>query len=49
VARGGAVEGLALAAALSSIRLMISVALTEIIVGAIGSNLIHMQITDWVN
>jgi Kef-type K+ transport system membrane component KefB len=41
--------GLALAAAVLSVRLAISVALTEIIVGAIAGNVIHLQITEWVN
>ncbi|MBV8335711.1 MAG: cation:proton antiporter [Alphaproteobacteria bacterium] len=41
--------GLALAAAVLSVRLTISVALTEIIVGAIAGNVIHLQITEWVN
>jgi hypothetical protein len=49
MADSGAVEGFALAAALSSIRLTISVASCEIIVGAIAGNLIHLYITDWVN
>ena len=46
MAGSGAVEGFALAAALSSIRLTISVASSKIIVGAIGGNLIHLQITN---
>ena len=46
MAGSGAVEGFALAAALSSIRLTISVAWCKIIVGAIGGNLIHLQITN---
>jgi Kef-type K+ transport system membrane component KefB len=41
--------GLALAASLLSVWLTISVALTEIIVGAVAGNLIHLQLTDWVN
>jgi len=41
--------GLALAAAVLSVRLAVSVALTEIVVGAIAGNLIHLQITEWVN
>ena len=41
--------GLALAASLISIRLAISVALIEIVVGAIAGSLIGLQITDWVN
>ena len=41
--------GLALAAAVLSVRLAVSVALTEIIVGAIAGNVIHLQITEWVN
>jgi Kef-type K+ transport system membrane component KefB len=41
--------GLALAAAVLSVRFAISVALTEIVVGAIAGNLIHLQITEWVN
>ena len=41
--------GLALAASLISIRLAISVALIEIVVGAIAGNLIGLHITDWVN
>lgn len=40
---------LALAASVVSIRLAISVALTEILFGVIGGNLFHLQITDWVN
>jgi len=45
MAGSGAVEGFALAAAVSSIRLTISVVWCKIIVGAIGGNLIHLQIT----
>jgi Kef-type K+ transport system membrane component KefB len=41
--------GLALAASLISIRAAISVALVEIVVGAIAGNLIGLQITQWVN
>lgn len=41
--------GLALVASLISIRVTISVALIEIIVGAVAGNLIGLQITDWVN
>jgi len=41
--------GLALLAALISIRVAISVALIEIVVGAIAGNLLALQITDWVN
>lgn len=41
--------GLALAAAVLSVRLAVSVALTEIVVGAIAGNLIHLQISEWVN
>ena len=41
--------GLALAAALLSVRFAVSVALTEIVVGAIAGNLIHLQISEWVN
>jgi Kef-type K+ transport system membrane component KefB len=41
--------GLALAAACLSVQLAVSVALTEIVVGAIAGNLIHLQITEWVN
>src|SRR3972149_10591857 len=41
--------GLALISALVSIRLALSVALIEIIVGAIGGNLIAMPLTPWVN
>jgi Kef-type K+ transport system membrane component KefB len=40
---------LALAASLLSVWLTISVALTEIVVGAIAGNIIHLQLTDWVN
>ena len=41
--------GLALLASLISIRVAISVALIEIVVGAIAGNLVSLQITDWVN
>ena len=41
--------GLALAASLISIRLAISVALIEIIVGALGGNLVGLATTDWIN
>ena len=41
--------GLAFLASLISIRVAISVALIEIVVGAVAGNLVHLQITDWVN
>jgi Kef-type K+ transport system membrane component KefB len=41
--------GLALLASLISIRVAISVALIEIVVGAVAGNLVGLQITDWVN
>ena len=41
--------GLALAASIISIRLAISVALIEIIVGAVAGNVIGLEITPWVN
>jgi Kef-type K+ transport system membrane component KefB len=41
--------GLALAASLISIRVAISVALVEIVVGAIAGNIVGLHITDWVN
>ena len=41
--------GLALAASIISIRVAISVALIEIIVGAIAGNAIGLEITPWVN
>ena len=41
--------GLALLASLISIRLTISVALIEIVVGAVAGNLVGLHITDWVN
>jgi Kef-type K+ transport system membrane component KefB len=40
---------LALLASLISIRVSISVALIEIVVGGIAGNLVGLQITDWVN
>src|SRR5437868_3992491 len=41
--------GLALASSLISIRIALSVALVEIMVGAIGGNLIGMPLTPWIN
>ncbi|MCX8044128.1 MAG: cation:proton antiporter [Desulfobacterota bacterium] len=41
--------GLALAATLISIRLAVSVALVEILVGACGGNLIGLPLTPWIN
>jgi Kef-type K+ transport system membrane component KefB len=41
--------GLALASSVISIRLALSVALIEIMVGAIGGNLIGLPLTPWVN
>jgi len=41
--------GLALAASLISIRLALSVALAEIMVGAFGGNLIGMPLAPWIN
>lgn len=41
--------GLALVASLFSIRLGISVALLEILVGVAAGNLFHLQVTDWIN
>lgn len=41
--------GLALASALISIRLALSVALVEIMVGALGGNIIGMPLTPWIN
>jgi len=41
--------GLALLASLISIRVTISVALIEIVVGAFAGNLVGLQITEWVN
>jgi len=40
---------LALAASLISIRFGISVALVEIFVGIFGGNVMHLQVTEWVN
>jgi Kef-type K+ transport system membrane component KefB len=40
---------LALAASLLSLWLTISVALTEIVVGALAGNIIHLQLADWIN
>ncbi|HVV28196.1 MAG TPA: cation:proton antiporter [Rhizomicrobium sp.] len=41
--------GLALLASLISIRIAVSVALVEILVGAVAGNLVGLHITDWVN
>jgi Kef-type K+ transport system membrane component KefB len=41
--------GLALASALISIRLALSVALIEIMMGALGGNIIGMPLTPWIN
>ena len=41
--------GLALLASLISIRIAVSVALVEIVVGAFGGNLLGLTPTDWVN
>jgi len=41
--------GLALLATLISIRLAISVALVEIVLGSVGGNLLGLTTTDWVN
>jgi Kef-type K+ transport system membrane component KefB len=41
--------GLALLASLISIRLAVSVALIEIMVGALAGNLIDLTLTDWIN
>jgi Kef-type K+ transport system membrane component KefB len=41
--------GLALLASLISIRIAISVALIEIVVGAVAGNVVGLQITEWVN
>ena len=41
--------GLALLASLISIRIAVSVALVEIVVGAFGGNLLGLALTDWVN
>jgi Kef-type K+ transport system membrane component KefB len=39
---------LALAASVVSIRFAVSVALTEILFGVLGGNLLHLQVTEWV-
>ncbi len=41
--------GLALLASIFSIRLGISVALFEILVGVLAGNLLHLHVTDWIN
>ena len=41
--------GLALIASIISIRVAISVALVEIMVGAVAGNVIGLEITQWVN
>ena len=41
--------GLALASSLISIRLALSVALIEIMMGALGGNIIGMPLTPWIN
>jgi Kef-type K+ transport system membrane component KefB len=41
--------GLALLSSIISIRIAMSVALVEIIVGAVAGNLIGLQLADWVN
>jgi Kef-type K+ transport system membrane component KefB len=41
--------GLALMASLISVRIAISVALIEIVVGAVAGNLVGLHITEWVN
>ena len=41
--------GLALLASLISVRVAVSVALIEIVVGAIAGNLVGLHLTDWVN
>ena len=41
--------GLALVATLLSVRIAISIALLEIIVGVIGGNFLPLQRTEWVN
>ena len=41
--------GLALLSSLISIRLAISVALIEIIVGAVAGNIVHLSLTAWIN
>jgi Kef-type K+ transport system membrane component KefB len=40
---------LALAASLISVRIGISVALVEILVGTLGGNILHLHPTDWIN
>ena len=45
----GLLIGLALLASLISIRIAVSVALVEIVVGAFGGNLLGLTPTDWVN
>ncbi len=40
---------LALVASLFSIRLGISVALVEIAVGAFGGNVLHLEVSEWIN
>lgn len=41
--------GLALLASIISIRVAVSVALIEIVVGAVAGNLVHLELTEWVN
>ena len=41
--------GLALLASLISVRVAISVALIEIVVGAVAGNIVGLHITEWVN
>ena len=41
--------GLALLASIISIRVAVSVALVEIMVGAVAGNVIGLEITQWVN
>jgi Kef-type K+ transport system membrane component KefB len=41
--------GLALLASIVSIRVAVSVALIEIVVGAVAGNLVHLELTEWVN
>ncbi|MFN3336466.1 MAG: cation:proton antiporter [Thermomicrobium sp.] len=41
--------GLALLASIFSIRLGVSVALLEILVGVAAGNLLHLQVTDWIS
>ena len=41
--------GLALLASIISIRVAVSVALIEIVVGTVAGNVIHLEITPWVN